>query len=159
MKLQCESVKYDIYLSIYICMYIYLCVCVCFTLGPTERPGCTADDKCSPREVCRNRQCLNPCTELNPCARNAECQVCISCSLYSFFFSPSPTSLKLPCTHYPSCNAPSTLIIVIGLVGPDGSVLQCSTRGLNVTSSILAHRSFLVRAIVLFISLGELYGL
>lgn len=45
------------------------------TPGPTEPPGCAADDECGSTEICRNRQCLDPCAILNPCAPNAECQV------------------------------------------------------------------------------------
>ena len=40
---------------------------------------------------------------------------------------------------------------------PGGCVVQCSAHGLNVVSSILAHGSFLVRGVVLSLTLTELY--
>ena len=44
-------------------------------------------------------------------------------------------------------------------MGSGGSVGQCSARDLKVASLVLAHGSFLVREVVLSLTLAELYGL
>ena len=46
-----------------------------------------------------------------------------------------------------------------GMRGRGGSVVQCSARDLKVASLILAHSSFLVRGLVLSLTLADLYGL
>ena len=38
-------------------------------------------------------------------------------------------------------------------------MVQCSARNLEIASSILVHGSFLVRGVVLSLTLAELYGL
>ena len=43
--------------------------------------------------------------------------------------------------------------------GLGGSVVQCSTCDLKIASLILPHGSFLVRGVVLSLTLAELYGL
>ena len=43
--------------------------------------------------------------------------------------------------------------------GPGDSVVQCLARDLKVASSNLAHGSFLVRGVVLSLTLAELYDL